>query len=382
MEERIGEDKRSMSATAGVLIVIGIIVAMAVVGTVVLSGVAFLWFSNLNENGVSVSSVTINFEEEYYVDDNVEGARFWVFVTPVGVLPFSGVGTIDVLYNGNLELSRSINISGDMKIVKLSYRDFVVGNGVYEVMVTVGGKSGNDMHLIEYVPESVSAVLSVAGGNGYDQFLQLTMSPRYPSTLTKYIHISDVNKNYRYSYRVTDETGYEVSGNYLSYEMDQNHLIVSRQIDMDLMGNYAVEVSLETLLMKEGAEGRTVTLDPFAAFINRKPIIEVSASNTSVIPGTEVTFSLKGVDLDRNGEVLYYTLDLPDADGDSFNEYEIFYYDGPTTYVTYTFDSVGEYGINFTAADNGPVIGSGEDMRIYQEFSTMKLIVIEVKWPS
>ncbi len=377
MEEGIGEEKRSMSTTVIVLIVIGALLSI----TVVFSGTAFLWFSNLNENGVSVSSVTIAFEEEYYVDGNIEGATFRAFVTPVGVMPFSGVGTVDVLYDGNLVLSRSIDISGDMAIVKLSYRDFVVGNGVYEVMITVGGKSSSDTHLIDYVPESVNAVLSV-GGVEYDQFLQLTMSPCYPSTLTKYIHIVDVNKNYRYSYGVTDETGYEVSRSYLSYEMDPNHIIVSRQIDMDLMGNYTVEVSLETLLMKDGAEGRTVTLDPFVTFINRAPILEVSASNTSVVPGTEVTFSLKSEDLDSNGEVLYYHLRLPDADGDGFEEYETVYYDGPTTNVTYTFDHIGEFNINFTAADNGPVIDSGEDMQIYQEFSTMKCISVKVKWPS
>ncbi|MCK5773954.1 MAG: hypothetical protein KAH57_09230 [Thermoplasmata archaeon] len=381
MEERIGEDKRSMSATAVVLMVVGIIVVVAVVGTVVFSGVLFLWVSSLDQNEVSVSSVMIAFEEEYRVDENVEGAMFRVFVTPVGVIPFSGVGTVDVLYNGNLELSRSINISGDMKIVKLSYRDFVVGNGVYKVMITVGGKSSSDTHLIDYIPESVNAVLSINGVE-HDQFLQLTMSPRYPSTLTKYIHIVDVNKNYRYTYKVTDENGYVVSGNYLSYEMDPDDKIVFRDLEMDLMGNYTVEVSLETLLMKEGAEGRTVTRDPFTTYINRKPTIEVSASSTVVRPGTEVIFSLKSDDLDSNGEVLYYNLVLPDADGDKVREYVTVYKEGPTTRVKYTFDTIGEYEINFTAADNGPMVTAGGDLMIYQEFSSIVTILIEVKWLS
>ncbi len=364
------DEHHGMRITAGPVIAV-------VVAVMILSIAGFYYFYGAGE----VDDVTVIFGEEYYVDDNIEGVMFRLFVTPVGVREFDGSGTVDVFYDGKLEYSGSVDISDGKKNVRLSYRDFVVGNGDYEIKCTVGGKSGSFEHYIYHIPEMVNVTLGVVG-DGYDQFLQLTMSPRYSLTLTKNIQIVDVNKNYRYNYKVTDEMGYEVSGNYLSYEMDPDNKIVFKDLEMDLMGNYTVEVSLETLLMKEGAEGRTVTRDPFTTYINRKPTIEVSASSTSVRPGTEVTFSLKSDDLDSNGEVLYYTLVLPDADGDEFKEYVTVYKEGPTTRVKYTFDKIGEHEINFTAADNGPMVTTGGDLLIYQEYSPIVTIIVEVKWLS
>ena len=368
--EEYGEEYQGRRITAGPVIAIVVVVLL-------LSISGFYFFYGAGE----VKDVSVIFGEEYKVDDNIEGVMFRLFVTPVGVREFEGSGTVDIFYDGKLEHSSSVDITDGKENVRVSYRDFVVGNGDYEIKCTVGGKSGSFEHYIYHIPDIVNVTLQVVGDD-YDQFLQLTMSPHYSKTLTKYIQIVDINKNYRYTYKVTDESGYVVSGNYLSYEMDIGNKIVSRDLEMDLMGNYTVEVSLETLLMKEGAEGRTVTRDPFTVYINRKPTIEVSASSTSVRPGTEVTFSLKSDDLDSNGEVLYYTLVLPDVDGDGFFEYETVNKDGPTTRVKYTFDKIGEHEINFTAADNGPMVTTGGDLLIYQEYSPIITIIIEVKWLS
>ncbi|MCK5773953.1 MAG: hypothetical protein KAH57_09220 [Thermoplasmata archaeon] len=50
MEEGIGEEKKSMPTVVIVLIVIGILVGLAVVGTVVFAGITFLWASSLTES--------------------------------------------------------------------------------------------------------------------------------------------------------------------------------------------------------------------------------------------------------------------------------------------------------------------------------------------
>ena len=52
MEEGIGEEKKSMSTVAIVLIVIGVLVVFAVIGTVVM-GVLFLWTGSLTETNES-----------------------------------------------------------------------------------------------------------------------------------------------------------------------------------------------------------------------------------------------------------------------------------------------------------------------------------------
>lgn len=368
--EEYEEEYQGRRITAGPVIAVVVVVLL-------LSITGFYYFYGAGE----VEDVKVIFGEEYKEDDNIVGVMFRVFVTPVGVREFEGSGTVDIFYDGKLEHSSSVDITDGKENVRIPYRDFVVGNGDYEIKCTVGGKSSSFEHYIYHIPDIVNVTLTV-DGDDYDQFLKLTMWPHYPLTLTKYIQIADIDKNYRYTYKVTDENGYVVSGSYLSYEMDTDNKIVSKDLEMDLMGNYTVEVSLETLLMKEGAAGRTVTRDPFTIYINRKPIIEVSASSTSVRPGTEVTFSLKSDDLDSNGEVLYYNLVLPDADGDDLKEYVTVYKEGPTTRVKYTFDTIGEHKINFTAADNGPMVTTGGDLMIYQEFSSIVTIIVEVKWLS
>ncbi len=368
--EECEDEHHGRRITAGPVIAV-------VVAVLILSITGFYFFYGAGE----VEGVTVIFGEEYKEDDNIEGVMFRLFVTPVGVREFDGSGTVDIFYDGKLEHSSSVDITDGKENVRIPYRDFVVGNGDYEIKCTVGGKSGSFEHYIYHIPDIVNVTLQVVGDD-YDQSLQLTMWPHYSLTLTKYIQIVDIDKNYRYTYKVTDESGYSVSGSYLSYEFNTNNKIVSRELEMDLMGNYTVEVSLETLLMKEGVEGRTVTRDPFTIYINRKPTIEVSASSDLVRPGTEVTFSLKSDDLDSNGEVLYYNLELPDADGDKLKEYATVYKEGPTTRVTYTFDNLGEFEVNFTAVDNGPMITTGGDLMIYQEYSPIITIIIEVKWLS
>ena len=53
MEEGIGEEKKSMSAVVIVLIVVGILVGLAVVGTVIFAGITFLWVGSLTETNES-----------------------------------------------------------------------------------------------------------------------------------------------------------------------------------------------------------------------------------------------------------------------------------------------------------------------------------------
>ena len=339
-------------------------VIFAIAAVLILSATGFYFFYGRGE----VEDVKAIFREQYYDGDNIEGVQFGVYITPAGPRSYSGTGTIDVFYDGKLELSKSIEVDADDENMRLSYREFVVGNGDYDIKCTVAGKSGNFTHYVYHLPDAVIAKLEVVGQD-YDQSLQLTLAPTYDINLTEYVQITDINKNYRYTYKITDEEGGEVSGNYLSYEMDPNNNQISRQIDLDIMGNYTVEASLETLLMKEGVGSGTVTRGPYVKHINMMPVLEVSASATTVKPGTEVTFSLKGSDIDSNGEVKYYYLELPDADGDELKEYVTYDYDGPTTRVKYTFEELGKFNVTFTAADNGPVIGSGENIQILQEYS-------------
>ena len=65
MEEGIGEEKLSMSAVVIFLIVVGILVVFAVIGTVVM-GVLFLWGSSLTETETSFTA--LNFQGE--IDGN------------------------------------------------------------------------------------------------------------------------------------------------------------------------------------------------------------------------------------------------------------------------------------------------------------------------
>ncbi len=61
MEEGIVEEKKSMSAVVIVLIVIGILVVFAVIGTIV-AGIAFLWVGSLAETNESYDAFEVSGE--------------------------------------------------------------------------------------------------------------------------------------------------------------------------------------------------------------------------------------------------------------------------------------------------------------------------------
>ncbi len=82
MEEGIGEEKKSMSAIVIVLIVIGILVGLAVVGTVIFAGIVFLWASDISEtDGGSVDNLFVRGEIDADADtltfEMISGTRDW-----------------------------------------------------------------------------------------------------------------------------------------------------------------------------------------------------------------------------------------------------------------------------------------------------------------
>ena len=81
MEEGTEGEKKSMSAVVIVLIVVGILVGLAVLGTVLLAGITFLWASSIEDDGGRVEVLNlygeIDGDEDTLTLTLLSGTRNW-----------------------------------------------------------------------------------------------------------------------------------------------------------------------------------------------------------------------------------------------------------------------------------------------------------------
>ena len=134
-------------------IVIGVIVALilaAIIYTVI-------WSSDDSISRLFLGTIVDN--------DDSTGIIVRAVADPNGPGSVEGKGRIKILYEDTEVYSKSLSFSADQALKEIPYKDFVMGNGDYEVEVAYKDKKVTEVHTIEWVLEYIHV------GTSYDEFL-------------------------------------------------------------------------------------------------------------------------------------------------------------------------------------------------------------------
>ncbi len=133
-------------------IVIGVIVALilaAIIYTVI-------WSSDDSISRLFLGTIVDN--------DDSTGIIVRAVADPNGPGSVEGKGRIKILYEDTEVYSKSLSFSADQALKEIPYKDFVMGNGDYEVEVAYKDKKVTEVHTIEWVLEYIHV------GTSYDEF--------------------------------------------------------------------------------------------------------------------------------------------------------------------------------------------------------------------
>ncbi|MFW3145985.1 MAG: hypothetical protein ACMUIE_04150 [Thermoplasmatota archaeon] len=317
--------------------------------------------------------------------------RYGIFVeihVSGGMKSIEGTGTLEILFKGSTVYTQQVEVINEKGRAEVEFKDFVMENGNYSVVFSMGGKSDSANFVARMVPHKLD--VSIQQGNPFTKetdgkMMVITPVFQYPNGEGESIFY--YSSSYDITTRITDPNGgvEEITRTMWDWNFGNKTITkVWREIEGDIMGNYTLFAELKNNLVKDSSPYVTITGDPEEqkVFLNRAPILDEIEVPTRLRQNEEFTIRIDADDPDTNGRVVYYAVDwdLQKTEDDDIEFVEL--EEGGSTVVrlTHSYSELGDYTITVTCADNGPVgpLVPPDDLPEfdYQEFDTNTYTVV------
>jgi len=250
----------------------------------------------------------------------------------------------------------SIRVKSEESVHDVRYDSFVIGNGNYEVSVSLDGQQDSATYVAAFVPTLLNVTIEevVDPGSG-TQTNVVQVTPIYINeNLSKGFWIQNYEDDFIITARITDPDGILSETTMSMGELPGNY---SERFELtgDIMGEYRVSVSLENRLVKSSSAYRT--LEPeggeIVRFVNKRPqITELRSLTSRPKINQEMEISVKAIDVDDNGGLTVFFIDWGEEDGDL---QQINVSGNPQSIkAKHTYTAAGLYLVTVSVADNGP----------------------------
>jgi hypothetical protein len=291
-------------------------------------------------------------------DSTFDSVVFTLVTVKDGMRGVDEKAKIEVTYNGKTTLSTERKVKSDQVSVYLKYDQFVIGNGVYNIKVSIDGASGQAPYSVSFVASSVNLSFTSSEDPSLGISNEFIVTPLFYGVqeLGKGFRMSSYENMYHITLRITDPDGEMNEYSNTMGELPGNYSEIF-EIDSALMGEYTAEVTFENRMVKEGSDLRELQGEsgPLTEYVNRPPMItdlEVITSRPRI--NEDVEISIKATDLDSNGGVTTVLIWWDTSDNQLDLEEITVSSKTVSIKAKHVFDTATTYTIQVTVADNGP----------------------------
>lgn len=289
-------------------------------------------------------------------DGTYDSVEFTVVATSVGPWRVNGEGTLRIELGGDETYYGKFEIKNDRKSFSVPYDQFVMENGVYNLIFEMGEASTTSNFEVYFVPTDINLTVKEEYRSYRARVSPYFSGTRGPTVFTNY------NSAYQLEFNIQGPEGYSKQESRSMADYNPVSSLITTEIASDYQGMHDISVKFTNNLVKTESMYRTIIPPEVSTFLNRAPTIDDITYPSTVRAGEEATFTIIASDPDENGEVeqIYIIWDQEDPEGGANTTVDV---TGTTTMVSHTFPEAGTYSVYITVMDNGPFYGIDQDYR-------------------
>lgn len=353
----------------------GPILAIAVV-LIILVAIGFYFFYGTEVDEVRILGV----DEIFGADQNYKGIEVRVLAISSGAQRIDGEGVIDIIFLGNVVHSQKVSIKDDEGKAQIDYVDFAVENGEYTIKMSMDSRSTtySESYYVRHVPHEIMVnYTEVFNEELQDTVTMVLVTPKFdiPSG-GRAILVQDYNKHYTVTVKYTDPVGQQYDIQRTMYEWHNNRSALQLDLEWEMMGNYSVIAEFVNGLVKADSPYKALTSsedgEGLTTFVNLPPEMGRIEHEKARVD-QEFELKLRASDRDTNGGITYFIVDWDATDPDSDLELvQVNEARSVTTTVTHTYNVRNTFSILITAADNGYILETGNELITKRKFTSVE----------